>query len=86
MQPKVFRQLRADLASMWRASNKSSNLKKVSANWSAVVRFQECEEHGELDEEETSMKVSLLALWIVFLILNLYYHVLDLTQHHDSRQ
>ncbi|KAL8534745.1 hypothetical protein ACS0TY_010687 [Phlomoides rotata] len=62
LQPKVFRQLRADLASMWRASNKSGNLKKLSANWSAVVRFQECEEHGELDEEETSMKVLLQAV------------------------
>lgn len=60
MQPKVFRQLRAELASMWSPSNKSGNLRRISTKSNAVVQFQECEEPGDLDEENTSMKVPLL--------------------------
>lgn len=56
VQPKVFRQLRADLASMWIPSNKG-NLRRISAKSNGVVHFQECEQSGDLDEENTSMKV-----------------------------
>ncbi|KAH6815393.1 hypothetical protein C2S51_020213 [Perilla frutescens var. frutescens] len=61
LQPKVFRQLRADLASMWMPSSKG-NLRRISAKSSGVVNFQECEESGGLDEENTSMKVLLQAV------------------------
>lgn len=55
----MFRQLRADLVSMWSPSNKG-NLRRISTKSSGVVHFQECEEFGDLDEENTSMKVRLL--------------------------
>lgn len=61
MQPKVFRQLRADLASMWIPSNKG-NLRRISAKSTGIVHFQECEQSGDLDEETTSMKVQLDAV------------------------
>ncbi|KAG6426620.1 hypothetical protein SASPL_110846 [Salvia splendens] len=59
LQPRVFRQLRADLVSMWSPSN-NGNLKRISTKSSDAVHFQECEEVGDIDEENTSMKVQLL--------------------------
>ncbi|KAK6118486.1 hypothetical protein DH2020_047753 [Rehmannia glutinosa] len=70
LQPKLFRQLRADLASMWSPSNKSGNLRRISAKSSAIIQIQECEEPGELDEENTSMKVLLQAVLPFDLLLD----------------
>ncbi|KAI3471299.1 hypothetical protein Pfo_027962 [Paulownia fortunei] len=70
LQPKVFRQLRADLGSMWIPSNKSGSLRRISAKSSTAVQFQECEEPGELDEENTSMKVLLQAVLPFDLLLD----------------
>lgn len=61
MQPKIFRQLRADLASMWSPINKSGNLRRISAKSTAVIHFPECEEPEELDGENISMKVAILS-------------------------
>ncbi|XP_057774100.1 uncharacterized protein LOC130993284 isoform X2 [Salvia miltiorrhiza] len=69
LQPKVFRQLRADLVSMWSPSNKG-NLRRISTKSSGVVHFQECEEFGDLDEENTSMKVLLQAVLPFDLLLD----------------
>lgn len=69
LQPKVFRQLRADLASMWIPSNKG-NLRRISAKSNGVVHFQECEQSGDLDEENTSMKVLLQAVLPFDLLLD----------------
>ncbi|KAL1565462.1 GTP diphosphokinase [Salvia divinorum] len=68
LQPKVFRQLRADLVSMWSPSN-NSNLRRISTKSSGVVHFQECEESGDLDEEN-SMKVLLQAVLPFDLLLD----------------
>lgn len=59
LQPRVFRQMRADLVSMWSPSN-NGNLKRTPTKSSDAVHFQECEEVGDIDEENTSMKVQLL--------------------------
>ncbi|PIN03634.1 hypothetical protein CDL12_23834 [Handroanthus impetiginosus] len=69
LQPKIFRQMRAELASMWSQSNKS-NLRRVSAKSSNVVQFHECEEPAEWDEENTSMKVLLQAVLPFDLLLD----------------
>ncbi|KAG6422519.1 hypothetical protein SASPL_119093 [Salvia splendens] len=68
LQPKVFRQLRADLVSMWSPSN-NGNLRRISTKSSGVVHFQECEESGDLDEEN-SMKVLLQAVLPFDLLLD----------------
>ncbi|GER50532.1 Guanosine-3',5'-bis(Diphosphate) 3'-pyrophosphohydrolase [Striga asiatica] len=60
LQPEVFRQLRADLASMWSLNTKPGNLRRISAKSNASMQFQECEETDGLDEEYTSMKVMVL--------------------------
>ncbi|KAL3651221.1 hypothetical protein CASFOL_004223 [Castilleja foliolosa] len=62
LQPQIFLQLRADLASMWSLSTKSGNLRRISAKLSADIQFQECDEPEELDEENASMKVLLQAV------------------------
>ncbi|XP_073019644.1 uncharacterized protein [Primulina eburnea] len=61
LQPKIFRQLRADLASMW-SSNKAGNQRKISAKSSTVIQFPECGEPGDWEEENASMKVLLQAV------------------------
>ncbi|KZV40939.1 hypothetical protein F511_05184 [Dorcoceras hygrometricum] len=61
LQPKIFRQLRADLASMW-SSNKTGNQRKISAKSSTVIQFPDCGEPGDWEEENTSMKVLLQAV------------------------
>ncbi|KAG6425619.1 hypothetical protein SASPL_116062 [Salvia splendens] len=68
LQPKVFRQLRADLVSMWSPSN-NGNLRRISTKSSGVVHFHECEESGDLDEEN-SMKVLLQAVLPFDLLLD----------------
>ncbi|GFQ02189.1 ADP-ribosylation factor [Phtheirospermum japonicum] len=70
LQPKIFLQLRADLASMWSPSTKSGNLRRISAKSSADLQIQECEEPGELDEENASMKVLLQAVHPFDLLLD----------------
>ncbi|KAL9164247.1 hypothetical protein ABFS82_06G093100 [Erythranthe guttata] len=70
LQPKIFRQLRADLASMWSPINKSGNLRRISTKSSDVVQFQECEELGDLDPENISMKVLLQAVLPFDLLLD----------------
>ncbi|XP_075484126.1 uncharacterized protein LOC142524186 isoform X3 [Primulina tabacum] len=61
LQPKIFRQLRADLASMW-SSNKAGNQRKISAKSSTLIQFPECGEPGDWEEENASMKVLLQAV------------------------
>ncbi|XP_073130114.1 uncharacterized protein [Henckelia pumila] len=61
LEPKIFRQLRADLASMWSCS-KAVNQRKISAKSNTVIQFPECGEPGDWEEENTSMKVLLQAV------------------------
>ncbi|CAA0838498.1 Probable GTP diphosphokinase RSH3- chloroplastic [Striga hermonthica] len=70
LQPKVFRQLRADLASMWSLNTKPGNLRRISAKSNASIQFQECEETDGLDDEYTSMKVLLQAVHPFDLLLD----------------
>ncbi|XP_047963724.1 uncharacterized protein LOC125208185 isoform X1 [Salvia hispanica] len=69
LQPRVFRQMRADLVSMWSPSN-NGNLKRTPTKSSDAVHFQECEEVGDIDEENTSMKVLLQAVLPFDLLLD----------------
>ncbi|KAL3837972.1 hypothetical protein ACJIZ3_022563 [Penstemon smallii] len=70
LQPKIFCQLRADLACMWSSSNKASNLRRIPSKSSTVVQFHECEESAKWDEENTSMKVLLQAVLPFDLLLD----------------
>ncbi|KAG8390498.1 hypothetical protein BUALT_Bualt01G0089600 [Buddleja alternifolia] len=60
LQPIVFRQLRADLASMWSQINKPGS--RISGKSGSFVQIQEHDKPGELDEENSSMKVLLQAV------------------------
>ncbi|KAK4433196.1 putative GTP diphosphokinase RSH2, chloroplastic [Sesamum alatum] len=70
LQPKIFRQMRAELASMWNPSNKTANLRKSSVKSINVVQFHKCEEPTECDEENTSMKILLQAVLPFDLLLD----------------
>ncbi|KAL0304546.1 UNVERIFIED_CONTAM: putative GTP diphosphokinase RSH2, chloroplastic [Sesamum radiatum] len=70
LQPKIFRQMRAELASMWSPINKTANIRKSSVKSSNVVRFHKCEEPTECDEENTSMKILLQAVLPFDLLLD----------------
>lgn len=58
--------------SMWSPSNKG-HLRRIPTKSSGVVHFQKCEELGDLDEENTSMKVLVFddipGNYVVFMIL-----------------
>ncbi|KAL2551169.1 uncharacterized protein Fot_12699 [Forsythia ovata] len=69
LQPKIFRQLRADLASMW-SPTKASSLRRISAKSSAIVRYRELEEPSEREQENLSMKVLLQAVLPFDLLLD----------------
>ncbi|KAL0321671.1 UNVERIFIED_CONTAM: putative GTP diphosphokinase RSH2, chloroplastic [Sesamum calycinum] len=70
LQPKIFRQMRAELASMWSPIHKTFNIRKSSVKSSNVVQFHECEEPTECDEENTSMKILLQAVLPFDLLLD----------------
>ncbi|CAA2959342.1 gtp diphosphokinase rsh3, chloroplastic [Olea europaea subsp. europaea] len=70
LQPKIFHQLRADLASMWSSTNKASNLRRISAKPSAIKQYPEFEETPEGEEENLSMKVLLQAVLPFDLLLD----------------
>ncbi|EPS65368.1 hypothetical protein M569_09409, partial [Genlisea aurea] len=57
LQPKVFRQLRAELASMWNPSLKSGFPRRISGKPTGAQQIQKPEGSQDLDEETTNMKV-----------------------------
>lgn len=62
MQPQLFKNMRADLASMWSSSNKVGNLKRISARATLLPldggsSISDNEGSMDVDEDVTTMKV-----------------------------
>ncbi|KAL7003796.1 GTP diphosphokinase [Sarracenia purpurea var. burkii] len=75
LQPRMFRQMRADLALMWSPSNKASYLRRISAKASSTVPSErdstlDCERSAAIDEDNTSIKDLLQAVLPFDLLLD----------------
>lgn len=57
MQPRVFRQMRAHLASMWSSSKKARKLRRLSAKSNGKDPSLEHEETTPTDDDSVTMKV-----------------------------
>ncbi|KAA8533486.1 hypothetical protein F0562_031080 [Nyssa sinensis] len=76
LQPQMFRQMRADLASMWSPSNRVGNLRRIFAKASLTATSNEKDSSTDnerstvIDEDETSLKDLLQAVLPFDLLLD----------------
>ncbi|XP_051143229.1 uncharacterized protein LOC127259721 isoform X2 [Andrographis paniculata] len=70
LQPKVFCQMRADLASMWSPINKEACHLRREQVKSNDVQFHNSKEHTDWDDQNTSMKILLQAVLPFDLLLD----------------
>lgn len=82
MQPEIFRQMRADLASMWTSRNKTGNLRRISTKASLHEPLNEekftsvCVDSMAIDEDAICLRVGISVRSFVCCISFSFVHVM----------